>query len=48
LACARRRDRCAANFGRIERLANATPLERLGTPEDIAAAIAFLAGPDGG
>lgn len=26
----------------------ATPLERLGTPEDIAGTVAFLAGPDGG
>jgi 3-oxoacyl-[acyl-carrier protein] reductase len=24
------------------------PLERLGTPEDIASSVAFLAGPDGG
>jgi 3-oxoacyl-[acyl-carrier protein] reductase len=32
----------------VERLAKAAPLERLGTPEDIAAAVAFLAGPDGG
>lgn len=32
----------------IERTAKAAPLERLGTPEDIAAAVAFLAGPDGG
>ena len=32
----------------IDRFAKMTPLERLGTPEDIAAAIAFLAGPDGG
>ncbi len=31
----------------IDRLAKAPPLERLGTPEDIANAIAFLAGPDG-
>jgi 3-oxoacyl-[acyl-carrier protein] reductase len=31
----------------IERLAKAPPLERLGTPEDIAAVVAFLAGPDG-
>lgn len=32
----------------VERLAKAAPLERLGTPQDIASAIAFLAGPDGG
>lgn len=32
----------------IERMSKMTPLERLGTPEDIAAAVAFLAGPDGG
>jgi 3-oxoacyl-[acyl-carrier protein] reductase len=31
----------------VERLAKAAPLERLGQPEDIAGAIAFLAGPDG-
>jgi 3-oxoacyl-[acyl-carrier protein] reductase len=31
----------------IDRLAKANPLERLGTPEDIAGAVAFLAGPDG-
>jgi 3-oxoacyl-[acyl-carrier protein] reductase len=31
----------------IERLAKAPPLERLGTPEDIAAVVSFLAGPDG-
>ncbi|KWV60136.1 3-ketoacyl-ACP reductase [Bradyrhizobium macuxiense] len=31
----------------IERFAKMVPLERLGTPEDIAAAVAFLAGPDG-
>ena len=31
----------------VERLAKMAPLERLGTPDDIAAAIAFLAGPDG-
>jgi len=31
----------------IEKLARAAPLERLGTPDDIAAAVAFLAGPDG-
>ncbi|TCV96242.1 3-oxoacyl-[acyl-carrier protein] reductase [Luteibacter rhizovicinus] len=31
----------------IDRLAKLAPLERLGTPEDIAAAVAFLAGPDG-
>jgi len=32
----------------VERLAKAAPLERLGTPDDIAAAVAFLASPDGG
>ena len=31
----------------IDRLAALAPLERLGRPEDIAAAVAFLAGPDG-
>ncbi|MFL6660832.1 MAG: SDR family oxidoreductase [Rhizobacter sp.] len=30
----------------IERLSKAAPLERLGTPEDIANAVAYLAGPD--
>jgi 3-oxoacyl-[acyl-carrier protein] reductase len=28
-------------------MAKMNPLERLGTPEDIAAAVSFLAGPDG-
>jgi 3-oxoacyl-[acyl-carrier protein] reductase len=32
----------------IDRLAKLAPMERLGTPEDIANVIAFLAGPDGG
>ncbi|WP_239031805.1 SDR family oxidoreductase [Paroceanicella profunda] len=32
----------------IDRLAALPPLERLGTPEDIAAVVSFLAGPDGG
>ncbi|MGZ2381637.1 SDR family oxidoreductase [Rhizobium leguminosarum] len=32
----------------IARMAKMNPLERLGTPEDIAAAVAFLAGRDGG
>ena len=32
----------------IERMSRMNPLERLGQPEDIAAAVAFLAGPDGG
>jgi 3-oxoacyl-[acyl-carrier protein] reductase len=32
----------------IERLTKGPPLERLGTPEDIARVVAFLAGPDGG
>jgi 3-oxoacyl-[acyl-carrier protein] reductase len=31
----------------VARMAKMNPMERLGTPEDIAAAIAFLAGPDG-
>lgn len=31
----------------VNRLAKLSPLERLGTPGDIAAAVAFLAGPDG-
>jgi 3-oxoacyl-[acyl-carrier protein] reductase len=32
----------------VERFAKMVPLERLGTPDDIAAAVAFLVGPDGG
>ena len=32
----------------IGRFAKMNPLERLGTPEDIASAVAFLVGPDGG
>jgi 3-oxoacyl-[acyl-carrier protein] reductase len=32
----------------IERMSNMNPLERLGTPQDIAATVAFLSGPDGG
>ena len=31
----------------IDRLAKMNPMERLGTPEDIASAVAFLVGPDG-
>lgn len=31
----------------VERMSKMPPLERLGTPEDIAAVVAFLAGPDG-
>ena len=31
----------------IDRMAKMNPLERLGTPQDIAAAVSFLAGPDG-
>jgi 3-oxoacyl-[acyl-carrier protein] reductase len=31
----------------IDRFAKMNPLERLGTPQDIAAAVTFLAGPDG-
>jgi 3-oxoacyl-[acyl-carrier protein] reductase len=32
----------------VERMARLAPLERLGQPGDIAAAVSFLAGPDGG
>jgi 3-oxoacyl-[acyl-carrier protein] reductase len=32
----------------IDRLTKLAPLERLGRPEDVAATVAFLAGPDGG
>jgi 3-oxoacyl-[acyl-carrier protein] reductase len=32
----------------IDRFAKIAPLERLGTPQDIAAAVSFLAGPDAG
>lgn len=32
----------------VDQVARIAPLERLGTPEDIANAVAFLAGPDGG
>ena len=31
----------------VDRMSKMAPLERLGTPEDIAGAVAFLAGPDG-
>lgn len=32
----------------VDRMAKMNPLERLGSPDDIAAAVAFLVGPDGG
>ncbi|MGA9088389.1 MAG: SDR family oxidoreductase [Bradyrhizobium sp.] len=32
----------------VERMAKMNPMERLGTPEDIASVVAFLDGPDGG
>ncbi|AJQ95552.1 SDR family oxidoreductase [Gynuella sunshinyii] len=32
----------------IERMAHMSPLERLGTPQDIASVVAFLCGPDSG
>jgi 3-oxoacyl-[acyl-carrier protein] reductase len=31
----------------VERIAKSNPMERLGTPEEIAAVVSFLAGPDG-
>jgi 3-oxoacyl-[acyl-carrier protein] reductase len=36
------------NQQEVDHYAKLSPLERLGTPEDVAAAVAFLAGPDGG
>src|SRR5580700_8258000 len=32
----------------VERMAKMNPMERLGSPEDIASVVAFLVGPDGG
>ena len=32
----------------VDHLAKLAPLERLGQPSDVAAAVSFLAGPDGG
>jgi len=32
----------------VDRMAKMNPMERLGTPEDIASTVAFLVGPDGG
>jgi len=32
----------------IDHMAKMNPLQRLGTPQDIAATVSFLAGPDGG
>jgi 3-oxoacyl-[acyl-carrier protein] reductase len=32
----------------IDRMAKMNPMERLGTPGDIASAVSFLAGPEGG
>jgi len=32
----------------IDRMAKMNPMERLGSPEDIASVVAFLVGPDGG
>jgi 3-oxoacyl-[acyl-carrier protein] reductase len=32
----------------IDRMAKMNPMERLGTPQDIASVVAFLVGPDGG
>jgi 3-oxoacyl-[acyl-carrier protein] reductase len=36
------------NDAQVNELAKLAPLERLGTPEDIAQTVSFLAGPDGG
>jgi 3-oxoacyl-[acyl-carrier protein] reductase len=36
------------NEALIKELANLAPLERLGTPQDIAGVVSFLVGPDGG
>jgi 3-oxoacyl-[acyl-carrier protein] reductase len=32
----------------LDKIVAGIPVKRLGTPEDIAAAVSFLAGPDGG
>jgi 3-oxoacyl-[acyl-carrier protein] reductase len=32
----------------VQQFSKVPPLERLGTPDDIAGAVSFLAGPDGG
>jgi len=32
----------------VERMAKMSPLQRIGTPEDIASVVSFLVGPDGG
>jgi len=32
----------------VDRMAKMNPMERLGTPEDVASTVAFLVGPDGG
>ena len=50
VAPARPRPSCSSTASRrqvIDHLTKLAPLERLGQPEDIAAAVAFLAGPDG-
>jgi 3-oxoacyl-[acyl-carrier protein] reductase len=32
----------------VERMAKMNPMERIGTPEEIASVVSFLLGPDGG
>ncbi len=44
----RHRRRRSVRRAAFDRLAKLAPLERLGKPADIAAAVTFLAGPDGG
>ena len=42
------RSRPGCQYHQVAQLAKMPPLERLGRPEDIAATVSFLVGPDGG